>query len=251
MSGVNQDFTTARYRELLASAAQRFRFVRFGTDVPEEDTALWRHDIDFSPQRALALARLEHAAGIAATYFVQLSSRYYGAFEPETAAALREIASLGHDIGLHFDPVVVSHRAAPDYDARLGFEAAALASLVEAPVGAFSLHNPTTIVGSSLDGRSHAGLLNASHPSLRDRFTYVSDSNGLWRHRSLHDAIADPEVHRLYALTHPEWWQDDVMPPRQRIQRCLDGRAEAGGRHYDGLLARHGRPNVGEKAGRR
>lgn len=246
---MSQDFTTERYREILASTGQRFRFVRFDAHAGHDGEALWRHDIDFSPQRAVTLARIEGELGVVATYFVQVSSRYYSVFEPETASALREIAALGHDIGLHFDADVLAHRPAPDYDSRLAFEARVLEEVVESRVGAFSLHNPTALAADVLDGPVHAGLFNASHAVLREEFSYCSDSNGLWRDRALADVLQDPGVRRLYVLTHPEWWQEASMLPRERIQRCIDGRAQRGARHYDDLLARHGRPNVGEVTG--
>jgi hypothetical protein len=248
---MSHDFTVERYREIVSAAASRFRFLRFGAHtVPTSDAvALWRHDIDFSPHRALDLARIDAASGVVATWFVQLSSRYYSAFEPETAGLLREIGALGHDIGLHFDAEALSHRETPDYERRLIFEARVLEEIAETKVHSFSLHNPTTVVGVQFDALSHVGLANASAPSLREQFTYCSDSNGLWRNRSLDEIVRDAGVAKLYALTHPEWWQDSAMAPRQRIQRCLDGRAARAGRHYDELLARHGRPNIGKAVG--
>ena len=250
MSVVTHDFTTGRYRELVTAAVARFTFARFGETVPPAPVALWRHDIDFSPQRAVALARIDREMDVTATCFVQVSSRFYSVFEPEIAAAVRMIAALGHDIGLHFDAAVADGVDACSGEPRLRLEADALERTAGVPVRSFSLHNPTTVDVDWLDGASVAGLVNASHPALREQFSYCSDSNGIWRHRSLHDLVADREVTRLYALTHPEWWQDTAMPPRQRVQRCIDGRAAAAGRHYDELLERHGRPNVG-KAGSR
>jgi hypothetical protein len=247
---VRHDFTTDRYREVVAAAVARFTFARFGGAVVAEPIALWRHDIDFSPQRGLALARIDREMGVTATCFVQISSRYYSVFEPEIAAVVRAIASLGHDIGLHFDAAVVDGEDSRDCEARLRLEADALERIAGVPVRFFSLHNPTTLAAGALDLASYAGLVNVSYSTLRERFSYCSDSNGVWRDRSLHDLVRDNGVTRLYALTHPEWWQDTPMAPRQRIQRCIDGRAAAAERYYDDLLERHGRLNLGKVGGR-
>lgn len=88
MSRQDIDFTIDTYAELVSAAAARYCFLRFAESSTEGEVALWRHDIDFSPQRALSLARVEAASGIPATYFVQVSSRYYSIFEPEIAAIL-------------------------------------------------------------------------------------------------------------------------------------------------------------------
>lgn len=245
MSQQDMDFTIEAYVELVSAAAARYRFVRFAEASAEGEVALWRHDIDFSPQRALALARVEAASGVCATYFVQVSSRYYSIFEPEVATVLRQIVALGHDIGLHFDAEVCAYQSAPDYDRRIAFEARALEEVIETGVASFTLHNPTTLVGVSLNEPYRAGLVNGSCAELRTAYAYCSDSNGLWRFRSLAEMIADPAVGRLYALTHPEWWQATPMPPRQRLQRCIDGRAAFCSRYYDGLLEDNNRPNIG------
>lgn len=241
------DFTINAYAELVSAAAGRYRFLHFDESSAEGEVALWRHDIDFSPQRALAMARVETASGVPSTYFVQVSSRYYSIFEPEIGAVLRQIVALGHDLGLHFDAEVCAYQDAPDYDRRIAFEARVLEEVSETSVAAFTLHNPTTLVGVSLNEPYLAGLVNGSYSDLRASYSYCSDSNGLWRFRSLAEMIADPSVDRLYALTHPEWWQSKPMPPRQRLQRCIDGRAEYCKHYYDGLLEVHGRPNVGRE----
>lgn len=241
------DFTMDAYAVLVAAAAARYRFLRFDEASPEGEVALWRHDIDISPQRALAMASVEAGYGVSATYFVQVSSRYYSIFEPEVAAVLRQIVGLGHAVGLHFDAEVCAHQPTPDYDRRIAFEAKVLAEVAETRVTSFTLHNPTTLVGVSLDEPHRAGLLNGSCSGLRSAYSYCSDSNGLWRFRSLAEMISDPSFGRLYALTHPEWWQAEPMPPRQRLQRCIDGRAEFCSRYYDGLLEDNNRPNIGAR----
>lgn len=244
MSAVSasEDFTEARYAEVLRRAAVRFRVLSIGDDLGGAGVALWRHDIDFSPQRALAMARIEAEAGVRASYFVLLGSAFYNPFEASVRDALREIATLGHDIGLHYDASAIEGATAA-HETRIAFEAHALEGLLGVPIRAFSLHIPTVSPDAKLDAARHAGLINASAPALRDSFTYVSDSNGRWRFRSLHDVVDDPNVTRLYALTHPEWWTPEPMPPSARVERCIKGRAERVAADYRSFLLQH-RPEV-------
>lgn len=241
------DFTIDAYANLVSAAAARYRFARFADSADEGEVALWRHDIDFSPHRALAMARVESEHGVPASYFVQVSSRYYNVFEPEVAAILRQIVALGHDVGLHFDAEVCAHQAAPDFDRRIALEAGMLEGVVETAVASFTLHNPTTLIGASLDEPYRAGLINGSSSELRGGYAYCSDSNGVWRYRPLAEMVADPAVRRLYALTHPEWWQSEPMLPRQRLQRCIDGRKAFSESYYDALLFANDRPNIGRE----
>ncbi len=236
------DFTEERYRAALSKARVRFRFCRLGEQGAEQGIALWRHDIDFSPQRALAMARMESQMGVVATYFVLLGSAFYNPFEAATSKVLREIASLGHNIGLHYDAQTFDGTTA-DHIERIAFEVAALSRHLGSRIASFSLHNPSVSPEIELDQPQYGGLINASASSLRSQFTYISDSNGRWRYRTLDDVLDDPATTRVYALTHPEWWTPEPMPPMARVERCIEGRAKRVAADYTAFLARY-RPEV-------
>ena len=88
------------------------------------------------------------------------------------------------------------------------------------------------------------GLFNAYSRRLRESYRYASDSNGIWLYSRLKDVLESATEERLQVLTHPEWWTPEVMPPRQRLQRAIDGYSAAMGRWYDEILARSNRPNL-------
>lgn len=236
------DFTEARYCALLEQARTRFQFRHFHDDPTGESVALWRHDIDFSPQRALALARIERQMDVTSTYFVLLGSAFYNPFEPAIRDILREIAGLGHGVGLHYDASAFTGTTAAHSD-RIAFEATALQRQLQKDIRTFSLHNPSISSDVQLDELQCAGLVNASAASLRNKFTYVSDSNGRWRYRSLHEMVDDRSVSRLYALTHPEWWTPEPLLPSARVNRCIQGRARRVASDYEAFLKHH-RPEV-------
>jgi len=235
------DFTESAYRQVLTAALDRYTFEPFGTtaDVPH---VLWRHDVDYSPHRALALARIEADLGVRATYFVFLHSDLYNVLEPAVHARLREIAALGHWIGLHFDAGFGGDGSLAE---RAAWEGRVLAEALRVPVGVVSLHNPSVSGTEDLDAEELGGLRHAGARSVRDGYGYVSDSNGYWRFQRLRDVVAAGAHERLHVLTHPEWWQREAMSPRDRILRCIAGRGRASEAAYDDLLATHQRVNVG------
>ena len=238
----DEDFTEAGYANLLGAAKARFRFVGFDSPADASGIAIWRHDIDMSPHRALKMAEIEAAAGVGAHYFVMLGSRFYNPCEPAVTALIKNISLLGHKIGLHFDPSAYSENL-PTLEAGLKNESNLLSGLFDKPIDCFSIHNPTAQGGAALTGLKHANLVNASSPTLVKGFSYCSDSNGIWRHRRLMDLVNDLSVKRLYALTHPEWWTAKPLRPRERVQLCIDGRARQVGTDYDVDIAKYGRPN--------
>lgn len=246
MAGVSsdwhfEDFTEASYRVIVAAALERYAFEPFGTaaGVPH---VLWRHDVDYSVHRAVALARVEAEMGARSTYFVSLHSDLYNALEPAVHDRLREIAAIGHWIGLHFDAGFYVDGA---LDERAAWESRVLAESLEIPVDAVSLHNPSVSGAEDVDVEVLGGMVHAGARSVRDTYAYVSDSNGYWRYERLAEVLAAGAHERLQVLTHPEWWQEEPMSPRERILRCIDGRSRASRATYDALLTDNQRVNIG------
>src|SRR5215469_8009850 len=155
------EFTEDGYAKILDFAAERFAFLQFG-DVPDTPSLLWRHDIDMSVHRAAALARIEQERGCSATYFVRLHSEYYSTFEWSIRNLLQDIAAQGHAIGLHFEADPRKHF--PDDDSleeSLDSERAILEAIIEAPVEAFSYHDPHLGDLLRFHREQYAGMHNA------------------------------------------------------------------------------------------
>jgi hypothetical protein len=237
------DFTVERYRSLLGVAKQKYR-VAFYDDIPwGSKFLLWRHDLDYSINRAAALAEIEAEEGIRATYFVNPGSEFYNPFEPTQARLLKHILGLGHRLGLHFDASLHDVQNERILDEKIAQERRWLEDALGTP-DAFSFHNP---MASHLvyDAESYGGLQNCYSRRFKAEVGYCSDSNGYWRFRRLHDVLSDATDPCLQVLTHPGWWQAEPMPPRQRIFRSAFGRALATMRQYDAQMAEHRRVNHG------
>jgi hypothetical protein len=235
------DFTEAAYRELVRAARGRYQFLVFAEAASADAGVLWRHDIDVSVHRALALARIEHEEQARATYFVYLHSRFYNALEDAIVDRLKQIVALGHELGLHFDSRFTP-RGMGVAEA-IGAERDLLARAVGAEVRALSFHDPDVPGVSISEADSVAGLVNAYGAGIKSRFAYGSDSNGYWRFTPLAAVIAGAGP-RLQVLTHPEWWVPEPMPPRARIARAIDGRAAYMAAKYDAAIAEAGRENI-------
>jgi hypothetical protein len=64
------DFTVEQYRGLCRLACKGWPVVDYASIPWGERFLLWRHDLDYSVNRALALAKVEQQEGVKATYFV-------------------------------------------------------------------------------------------------------------------------------------------------------------------------------------
>ncbi len=78
------DFTLSKYRQLLVA-------------LKGYGNVILRHDVDLKPQNSLATAKLEHELGWKATYYFRAVP------ESWDEQIIKEIASLGHEIGYHYE----------------------------------------------------------------------------------------------------------------------------------------------------
>ena len=121
------------------------------------EPVILRHDIDFDPIAALAMAELESGEGVRSTYFVLLRTDFYNPLERGNVERLREIARLGHDIGLHYDET--QYEDGDDAIAAIKREADTLGGALGLPVECVSMHRPSK---ASLEAQwSIPGIVNS------------------------------------------------------------------------------------------
>lgn len=239
-----EDFTEENYKRALKLAAKNYAFVRY-TERPQSRHVLWRHDVDYSVHRALRLAEIEAEMSLRSTFFFYPHSPFYNLLSGLVTAKARQILALGHDLGLHFDPAY--HGGAlgrEDFNRLLTSERDLLQQVLGQSPVAVSFHQFGDLISRPPDDDELSGMVNAYGRTIWSEYGYCSDSNGVWRHRRLFDVLERAEEDRLQVLTHPEWWTPSPLSPRERIQRCLDGAAEAVGSYYDDELESYGRPNI-------
>ncbi|MBA3771230.1 MAG: hypothetical protein H0X13_01715 [Ramlibacter sp.] len=234
------NFTEDTYRQLLELTARQYMFCGYRS-CPPQPHVLLRHDLDASLQRALALARIEHAAGVQATYFLFPRCLYYNLLHPESKAVVGEILALGHHLGLHFD-VSMEHDPA-DLQQLVQHEKDLIAFEFGQAPEAVSFHLAGDFKSRLPAQDEFCGMVNAYSERLARQYTYVSDSNGVWRYTPWSDLIDSQRHPRLHVLTHPEWWVPQLMTPRQRLQRAIDGYARRMGEWYDETTRKYQRPN--------
>jgi hypothetical protein len=208
-------FDYATYWRLLEHVASQNRVVRF-MDVkdaaPGDRLVILRHDVDYSPDSALRMARGEAERGVRSTYFLLLSGTYYNLLTPDHAGVAKTICDLGHEVGLHYD--VNFFRALPQsaWHALLDAQASLLSRLSGRPVESISMHQPG-LNGADLF-RGYHGYVNAYDERFTRQMPYISDSCQAWRDDSW-AMLADGLPPRLQLCLHPINWADES---RDRIR---------------------------------
>ena len=222
------DFTEAAYEKCLLIAKQNYQFINFTDYRSDEKVCLWRHDIDFSPHRGLALAKIEAEASIGSTYFVHLHNDFYNLLELEIFQLIKEIHSLGHEIGLHFDLGFYENsiKNSDDLEPLLVFEKSILEKTFDISINSFSFHNPIAHPNINIGEETIGGMVNAYSDYIKAKYAYCSDSFCYWRYKRLMDVIQQEDNQYLHVLTHPECWSKQALGPYSRILRAINGRKD-------------------------
>jgi len=242
-----RDFTTSQYAELLNIAKANYKFIGYLDINLGENFILWRHDCDCSLNRSLRLAEIENEQQVQSTYFLNPHCDFYNLLEKSQAQIIKNILELGHEIGLHFDAAYYNIQTEQELDELVLREANWLKDWFGVMPKVFSFHNPTEFL-ISCERNTYGGLLNCYSKTFKSNIPYCSDSNGYWRFRRLRDVLESATDPCLQVLTHPNWWQESPMPPRERIFRSVYGRAKYTMNWYDKGLQNHMRDNFAGNA---
>jgi ribosomal protein S18 acetylase RimI-like enzyme len=211
-------FDIAEYVQLLtALRARGYRFETLDTIRQESSpsVAYIRHDADFLLEPQLEFAHLEASLGCRATYYFLLTGPY-NLFAAPNCQILREIAAIGHTVGLHYDLTAYpqDENAARE---QLEFEIRTLEGLCGTKVATISTHNPHQ--GGADPFRSLPAYTHPHDPREQRKLLYVSDSCRAWRNADLLSCFTASPPSRLMLLTHPELWLDGAWTDRQEYLR--------------------------------
>jgi hypothetical protein len=195
----------------------------FADADPAARHLILRHDIDFSLSAARTMADVEAKLGVRSSYFVLLRTEFYNPLSADGLATLAHIASLGHELGLHFDADLYSGDDA-SIEAAATRECSLLETALERPVTVMSFHRPA----SQLIGTRNriAGRLNAYGVRFIKDMGYCSDSRGAWYYGEPAQHPAVRAGRALQVLTHPFWWQAPAMAPLDRLKQFLAERTD-------------------------
>lgn len=145
------DFTLKKYKSLLQTLLhQDYRFQTFEdylSNRVEGKVVVLRHDVDKKPYNSLAVAEIENALGIKASYYFRIVP------QSNDADVIRRIVELGHEIGYHYEDLSL---AKGDLDKAIAHFGSSLDYFRQFyPVVTICMHGSPT---SKFDNRSIWGL---------------------------------------------------------------------------------------------
>jgi len=105
------DFTLSTYRTLIETLQQQgFSFLSLNEFISKstERFIILRHDVDSLPANSLRFARIEAEIGIKGTYYFRIVPESFD------EKIIKEIYSLGHEVGYHYEDFVFARQKAKD-----------------------------------------------------------------------------------------------------------------------------------------
>ena len=201
-----EGFSLENLRRILQRVKETGRLCDFAD--AEEDFIVLRHDVEFSLDKAVEVARIEHEMGIEATYFVQVGNESYNPFSDRSKAIIDEIRGYGHKIGLHY-------RWGEHPYEEIVRQSKFLEWAIGARIDRYSTHRPQA--WQNYEENLVPGMINAygsrffertDHPETA-RVKYMSDSRYTWRF-----GFPDEEnlkAKRVQILIHPFQWESESI----------------------------------------
>ena len=237
------DFTLSHYKEILSKLKENHIFSAYHDYDVNSIFVLKRHDVDFSLDNALKMAKIEYDMGVKSTYFLMLHSEFYNLLEYKNIEIVKEIKLLGHEIGLHFDSEFYKITNENLLDEKIVFEKTILENFTSQKIESFSFHNPTNFI-LNCKREKYGGLINCYSKYFNENVCYCSDSNGYWRYNRMIDYIEKNKEFNLQILTHPVWWTEKIRSPKEKIELNIKRRAQTNLKMYENILAKHNRENI-------
>jgi len=210
-------FNYAEYRNIITLVKQNLPIMDF-SEVNDEVNAfcVLRHDIEFSIDRALQMARIEHDdLNVHSTYTVQLRNNTYNALSQKNIEAIQEIESMGHYIGLHQNPPQMSDDELVDYITK---DIETLEHYYGFSVDRFAFHrcgsNPGILERYvEVPGKINCYAKEFFHYFSGDkpeeiRVHYLADSNHDWKYGHPFNIDYWDLPQKMQLLTHPYSWTE-------------------------------------------
>ena len=175
-----------------------------------------RHDIEFSVDRALKMARLEIDLGVTSTYTVQLRNNTYNALSQKNIEAIQEIKKLGHHIGLHQNPPLMPDDELIDYIMK---DIETLEHYYDFEVDRFAFHRCGSNPGILEKYVEVPGKINCyakeffhyfdGEKPKNLRIHYLADSNHQWKYGHPFHIDYWDMPQKMQLLTHPFSWSEN------------------------------------------
>lgn len=220
------NFNIELYEQIIKLYQQAgYDFIDFHGELNPQNKIILRHDIDFDVKKSLEIAHLENKLEVIATYFFLLRSDSYNFCEESNLQAIKEIAALGHEVSIHFDPTLYS-----DLENGMKFEIQLFRLLTGLEPKIVSFHRPSQFFLDHDD--PFFGLPHTYQDKFFKDIKYIADSAGGFFYDDPIDCQAFKNRDSIQFLTHPIWWTTPGKTNIEKIKNYLSANGGEFSKHF-------------------
>jgi len=204
-----ETFTYKYYEEMLRTLKSRdYRFCFFNDfEIKDkQNIILLRHDIDFDPEKAVDIAKIEKKNNVKSTYFFMLNSNFYNIHNSKVYNIIKGLILDGNRIGIHFNQS--GYDVIDDNDMRsfINKEIHYFEKLFGINVNIISFHRPTENI---LANKLKIPITHTYENQFAKEFKYFSDSAKIMMEGDFIDIIKSGKFRKIQLLIHPIWWNNE------------------------------------------
>ena len=169
-----------------------------------------RHDVEFSPYRALKMAEIDNELGIKSSFFFQIRNNCYNSLSGDNIDIINKISNLGHYIGAHINTSnLSSNESLKSFVKKDMF---ILSEFIDTNVDRFSFHRPKSYQLKEyvkIDGYVNAYDEQFFHyfenkKPEKLRVGYFADSMHKWKY----GYPTDSSHKKIQVVLHPYSWSE-------------------------------------------
>lgn len=220
------DFTYRSYINTIDFIRDNGYYIRFFGEKDNGLHVILRHDIDMDINKAYKMAKIEKDNKILSTYCFLLSSPFYNIFNNENNSLIKEICSMGHRIGLHFDTTQYQGANIEELKNKAEIEKKVLTKFLDngIEVNVISFHRPDKrFLGKDIIFNN---MENTYSSKYFNQYKYLSDSRMVWKENVV-DIIKNKQYRNIQLLTHPIWYSEKQMPRDNILKLIIKEKNEA------------------------
>lgn len=150
------------------------------------------------------MGAIDHDLGICSTFFVRTHSEYYNVLQSDEIAVIKNLANMGHEIGLHYEPAFYSENKI-DIVKGIAMDCNVLVNIIGKSIFSISAHQPL-LSDFDFDELRQNWFDMYADPKLKE-VKYYSDSGMSFREKTLQEVCED-QTGPCQFLIHPDYWNE-------------------------------------------
>jgi hypothetical protein len=212
-----RNFSFQQYKNIIKHLSNKRKIIDFA-DVEDSSSnfLLLRHDVEYSPERALEMANFEKSIGVTSSYFFQIRNNTYNFLSQNNIEICHKIRALGHKIGLHVHLATVKDETLTykKIKSLINTDIIIMNNILGFEVDRFSYHRPTRAVLSfdenflnlyNAYNKKYFTLCEDINKIQKNQPKYISDSNHTWKSMNPFEKSVE-DYDKIQLLTHPFSW---------------------------------------------